>query len=101
MECFFKGFDYGLFNSETGEYKVLARNEETAFLTKYLRAYGGDGKHQNYKLGRVLRNITFSGKGFVDKPANPDSVIFTKNDFSKISTKKPIICHKQVYILKS
>ena len=48
MECFFKGFDYGLLNSETGEYKVLARNEETAFLTKYLRAYGGDGKHQNY-----------------------------------------------------
>ena len=88
MECFFKGFDYGLLNGDTGEYKILARNEETAFLTKYLRAYGGEGKHQNYKLGRVLRNITFSGKGFVNKPANPESIIFTKNDFSKISTKK-------------
>ena len=83
MECFFKGFDYGLLNKSTGEFKVLNRNSETAFLTKYLRSYGGLGEHDNYKVGRVLRNITFSGKGFVDKPANPDSIIFTKNDFIK------------------
>lgn len=81
MECFFKGFDYGLLNKSSGEFKILNRNSETAFLTKYLRAYGGLGEHDNYKIGRVLRNITFSGKGFVDKPANPDSIIFTKNDF--------------------
>ena len=80
MECFFKGFDYGLLNKETGEFKVLARNNNTAFLTKHLRAYGGIGEHENYKLGRVLRNITFSGKGFVAKPANPDSIIFTKDN---------------------
>ena len=79
MECFFKGFDYGLINSSTGEYKVLARNDNTAYLTKYLRAYGGAGNHENYKIGRVLRNITFTGKGFVDKPANIDSIIFNKN----------------------
>lgn len=79
MECFFKGFDYGVLNTETNEYKVLSRNNETAYLTKYLRAYGGVGQHQQYKLGRVLRNITFTGKGFVDKPANIDSIIFTKN----------------------
>ena len=30
-------------------------------------------------MGRLLRNITFSGKGFVDRPANPESVIFDKN----------------------
>ena len=78
MECYFKGFDYGLTNKITGEYKVLARNEDTAYLTKYLRAYGGSGEQDNYKLGRVLRNITFSGKGFVDKPANPDSIIFQR-----------------------
>ena len=83
MECFFKGFDYGLLNKSTGEFKILNRNSETAFLTKHLRAYGGLGEHDNYKVGRVLRNITFSGKGFVDKPANPDSIIFTKNDFIK------------------
>jgi hypothetical protein len=78
MECFFNGFDYGVTNKNTGEYKVLARDENTAYLTKHLKAYGGLGEHEDYKIGRVLRNITFSGKGFVDKPANPDSVIFTK-----------------------
>jgi hypothetical protein len=80
MECFFKGFDYGLINQSTGQYNVLSRNEETAFLTKFLRAYGGEGQHQNYKIGRVLRDITFSGKGFVNRPANPDSIIFTKDN---------------------
>jgi hypothetical protein len=79
MECFFNGFDYGLINKSTGEYKILARNEETAFLTKHLRSYGGFGEHENHKIGRVLRNITFSGKGFVNKPANPESIIFTKD----------------------
>ena len=87
MECFFKGFDYGLINKSTGEYKVLPRNENTAYLTKYLRAYGGTGEHETYKIGRVLRDITFSGKGFVNKPANPESIIFTKNMFSKSSEK--------------
>ena len=80
MECFFTAFDYGLINKTTGEYKVLARNAETAFLTKHLRAYGGIGEHEDYKIGRVLRNITFSGKGFVDRPANPESIIFNQNN---------------------
>lgn len=79
MECFFKGFDYGLLNTKNGQYAILPRNESTAHLTKFLRAYGGVGEHENYKIGRVLRNITFSGKGFVDKPANPDSIIFSKS----------------------
>lgn len=79
MECLFNGFDYGLINNSTGEYKILARNNDTAYLTKHLRAYGGIGEHEGYKIGRVLRNITFSGKGFVDKPANPDSIIFSKH----------------------
>jgi hypothetical protein len=83
MECLFRGFDYGVLNKANNEYKVLARNDSTAYLTKHLRAYGGSGEHENYKIGRVLRNITFSGKGFVDKPANPDSIIFTKNQLSK------------------
>lgn len=81
MECFFNGFDYGIQSKSTGEYKVLARDEQTSFLTKHLRAYGGVGEHEDYKIGRVLRNITFSGKGFVNKPANPESVVFTKDSF--------------------
>ena len=86
MDCFFNGFDYGLLNKSSGEFKILNRNAETAFLTKYLRSYGGLGEHDNYQVGRVLRNITFSGKGFVDKPANPDSIIFTKDSFLNNST---------------
>jgi hypothetical protein len=83
MECFFKGFDYGVVNKQTNEYKVLSRSDETAYLTKYLRAYGGKGENNDYKIGRVLRNITFTGKGFVDKPANEDSIIFNKNLFEE------------------
>jgi hypothetical protein len=79
MECFFKGFDYGVLNLDNNQYSILPRNNSTAHLTKFLRAYGGTGKHENYKIGRVLRDITFSGKGFVDKPANPDSIIFSKS----------------------
>lgn len=77
MECIFRGFDYGVVSPD-GANHVVARNETTAFLTQHLRAYGGKGSYQEHKIGRVLRNITFSGKGFVDRPANPDSIIFDK-----------------------
>lgn len=85
MECFFKNFDYGLINKSNGTFHMLPRSEETAFLTKHLRAYGGQGEHENYKIGRVLRNITFSGKGFVNRPANPESIIFTKENLKQTS----------------
>jgi len=88
MECYFKGFDYGLINKTSGQYKILSRNNDTAYLTKYLRAYGGQGEHEDYKIGRVLRDITFSGKGFVDRPANPESIIFNKSIISDIVNKK-------------
>ena len=88
MECYFNNFDYGLLNEETGEYKILARNNNTSYLTKFLRSYGGIGKYDDHKIGRVLRNISFSGKGFVDKPANPESIIFDKDTADKIFLKK-------------
>jgi hypothetical protein len=88
MECYFKNFDYGLKNESTGEFKVLARKEDTAYLTKHLRAYGGTGQHEGYAIGRVLRNITFSGKGFVDKPANNDSIIFSRTMLDKFLQEK-------------
>ena len=78
MECLFAGFDYALTNKE-GQAKVLARTEDSAFLTKHLRAYGGDGEYEGYKVGRALKNIAFSGKGLVEKPANPRSIIIDKN----------------------
>jgi len=74
MECLFKGFDYAI-KTPTGETKMIARNEQTSFLTKHLRAYGGKGEIDGFKIGRLLRNITFTGVGMVDRPANPRSII--------------------------
>lgn len=75
MEALFDNFDYAIIGSDGKNY-VIARNEESSFLTKHLRAYGGDGKFEDKKVGRLLRNIVFSGKGLVRKPANSHSVIF-------------------------
>lgn len=80
MECLFPNFDYALADENSGELKVLKRDEATAFLTKHLRSYGGDGKYSNYRIGRLLRDLSFSGKGLVSKPANPRSVIIDSNN---------------------
>lgn len=81
MECLFAGFDYAL-SGEDGSKKILARDEQSAFLTKHLRSYGGTGEYEGYKLGRALKNIAFSGKGLVSKPANPRSVILKSVAFN-------------------
>lgn len=73
MEALFSNFDYAI--TDGSKTRIIARNEATSFLTKYLRAYGGTGVYGNQKIGRILRNIIFSGKGLVRKPANPESVI--------------------------
>lgn len=78
MECVFTDFDYALVTPD-GSDKVLARTEESSFLTKHLRAYGGTGEYEGYKLGRLLKGFYFSGKGLVEKPANPRSIIFSKD----------------------
>ena len=94
MECLFAGFDYALID-DNGNSKLLERNEGSAFLTKHLRAYGGNGEYEGYKVGRCLRDISFSGKGLVSKPANPRSVIldssraFSLNSNSNILTSFP------------
>lgn len=80
MECLFPAFDYALQTSQ-GETKIIERNEASAFLTKHLRAYGGEGTYENYRIGRLLRNLAFSGKGLVSKPANPRSVILDKSEY--------------------
>jgi len=83
MEAMFTSFDYVLIpqSSTAGEYdlakaRIIERKQDTAFLTKHLRAYGGTGVYNGMKVGRVLRNILFHGKGLVEKPANPESLIF-------------------------
>ena len=77
MQCLFTDFDYAL-ASDSGQMRTLGRNEESAFLTKHLRAYGGTGVYQGFKIGRMLKNIAFCGHGLVNKPANPSSIIFDK-----------------------
>ena len=91
MEALFSSFGYALITPDN-EFRILARNEETAFLTKHLRAYGGQGEFEGNKLGRLLKNISFSGKGYVDNPANEGSIIFNTSkifDFSKASSENP------------
>jgi prefoldin subunit 5 len=75
MECLFAGFDYAVSDMDGNIQKIVARNEDSAFLTKHLRAYGGTGEYEGYKVGRSLRDISFSGKGLVARPANPRSII--------------------------
>jgi hypothetical protein len=73
MEVLFPDFAYAV--TKDGVEQIIERNNTTAFLTKHLRAYGGSGEYDGYKLGRVLRNMTFSGKGLVDRPGNKRSLI--------------------------
>jgi hypothetical protein len=93
MECLFRNFDYALV--EDGHARVIARNQKTAFLTKYLKAYGGPGKYNGTRIGRLVRNITFSGKGLVKNPANPDSIIFSE-DFSNTSSSQVYLAEKEI-----
>jgi chromosome segregation ATPase len=75
MECWFDDLAYAVQDKSTGTIAIVERKEETAFLTKYLRVYGGTGEYKGYKVGRVLKNIVFGGQGLVKNPANPESVI--------------------------
>jgi hypothetical protein len=87
MEALFDDFDYAVIDKQ-GKQTVVARDEKSAFLTKHLRAYGGKGSYQDYKVGRLLKNIVFSGKGLVENPANPESVIFNDTTPFKASAKE-------------
>ncbi|KKM21488.1 hypothetical protein LCGC14_1634950, partial [marine sediment metagenome] len=75
METMFPDFAFGIFDEATSTTKLIARTNETAFLTKHLRSFGGDGEFKGQKLGRVLLDMVFIGQGFVETPANPESVI--------------------------
>ena len=95
MECVFSGFDYAVV-APNDDNHIVARTNDTAFLSRHLRAYGGTGEYQGHKVGRLLKNITFSGKGFVEKPANPDSIIFDREtafDFTNASIAKNLFSY--------
>lgn len=75
MECLLRNFDYALITPD-GEHKIIPRTKATSYLTRHLRVYGGSGEYGGNKVGRLLRNFTFSGKGIVRVPANKRSIIF-------------------------
>lgn len=100
MEALFSNFDYAIIDKQ-GNQKILPRSQASAFLTKHLRAYGGSGTYEGNKIGRLMRNLVFSGKGLVENPANPNSVIFSKAetfkpDLSKTSDVKTVLGYSTI-----
>lgn len=89
MECLFAGFDYAV-KDISGQTKVVSRSDESAFLTKHLRAYGGTGEYEGYQIGRLLRDISFSGKGLVSRPANPRSIILDSSKAFSVDEQQTI-----------
>lgn len=96
MEATMADFDYVLAampasgkpaDADPATCQIVKRTEATAKLTKYLRQYKdksgkrGPGVTPDGRLiGRVLRDFVFTGKGLVEKPANPTSAIYTMDD---------------------
>lgn len=81
MECIFSDFDYALMD-KNGNQKIVKRDDNTSFLSKKLRKFGGTGEYQGYRVGMLMRDIMFTGKGITDNPANPASVIFSKESLA-------------------
>lgn len=89
MEAIFSNYDYAI--QDGNDTVIIARKSDTAFLSKFLKAYKGKGDYKGKKIGRVLKNITFCGKGLTDNPANRKSLIkgmehFTVNAQKNYST---------------
>ncbi len=73
MEALFTDFDFAVERDDI--VVIIPRTEETAFLTAKLKQFGGEGLLEGERLGRILKNIEFIGKGIVAKPANPRSLV--------------------------
>lgn len=101
MECTMEGFDYAMRNEN--ESFIIERTKESAHITKNLRLFGGSGEYQGYKVGRVMRGISFCGKGIVKQPANPYSIIFNKfsakaKNFVYVNFDKVISTHGETFM---
>lgn len=73
METWFSDFTYALLDKDSQKMKIVARNDKTIGLDKYLKCFGGVGQYNGQRIGRVLKGMTFGGMGIVDRPANPGS----------------------------
>lgn len=85
MEALFSNYDYALQDGE--DVVIIARDSKTASLSQHLKAYKGSGEYKGKKLGRVLKNITFCGKGLTDNPANERSLIKGTQPFTTKANK--------------
>lgn len=83
-EALFPHFDYAIMDGD--EQQIITRNAKTSSLSKHLKFYGGDGTYQGSPIGRVLRNITFCGKGVVKKPGNNSSVFLSTSNKKFVPT---------------
>lgn len=74
MECYFRDFDIIVDNLiiPKAEAKQVGLTEE---INKIITVKDGNKALGRQRVGRVLRDILFSGCGLVENPANPDSVI--------------------------
>jgi uncharacterized coiled-coil protein SlyX len=88
MECLYDEFDYAA-KKPNGVFNIIARNDETSYLTKYLKVFGGTGQYDGHTVCIVPRKYIFSGQGLTDNPANPDSVII--NSTASISPKTSVL----------
>jgi hypothetical protein len=93
LEAKIKDFDYGLIDADNNV-EVVARNDETSFLTKYLRVFGGKGVYKDYKIGRVARGLVFTGMGNVKDPANDESV-YLKVEATQNASEKTMADNKE------
>lgn len=98
MECLLRDFGYAISSNDKITY--IERGPDTAFLTKYLRVYGGKGVYNGKRIGRVLKDIIFSGKALVENPANPESIIFPHTN-KAVATNNFNISKKLVYSLSN
>lgn len=87
MECMFPRFDYML--RKDGIDVLVERTEDTAFLSKYLKHFGGTGEFDGQRIGMVLRDLFFTGKGFTENPANKESRIIASGT-DKINLSKDV-----------
>ncbi len=107
MEAFFGNFDYvivprcdNIMEADMSKAEFIERNEKTSYLSKYLQIYNkkADNTYMGKYIGRVLRQITFAGKGYTKNPANPASAIYTfdgKRLSGKIGTASLISVYKK------
>lgn len=98
MEARFADFDYAVMTAD-GTQHIVPRDMESSFLTQHLRVYGGKGEFDGHRIGRALRRIVFSGKGYTLNPANKYSIIDIGEsgfDFSAVSSQNPFYSKKGV-----